>query len=238
MPERVVIGDAELWLGDCREIIGKLSGVDCVVTDPPYGIAFKSGMTGHHGGIALPGIVGDEDTSLRDRMLEWWGNRPAIVFGSWKRTKPRGCHTVLTWEKGDHVGMGDLSIPWKPNTEEIYIIGSGFCGHRGSSVIRINAPPSWNSVEFGRSHPNEKPILLMRELIDKCVGRNILDPFMGSGTTLVAALRTGRKAIGIEREPKYFEIACKRIQAEMDRSALFADIPDEPTQTDLYEAHE
>ena len=61
----------------------------CIVTDPPYGINYTSGKTGHNGGTALPGIVGDSDTSLRDAVLSWWGNRPSITFGSWKRKRQK-----------------------------------------------------------------------------------------------------------------------------------------------------
>ena len=129
--------------------------------------------------------------------------------------------------------MGDLSMPWKPNTEEIYIAGSGFSGHRGTSVLRHNAPVSWNSVGFGRDHPHEKPVSLMAELIDKVPsGITILDPFMGSGTTGVACARTGRRFIGIEKEPKYFDIAVKRIEAELNRFPLFEDTR-KLTQTSL-----
>lgn len=83
-------------------------------------------------------------------------------------------------------------------------------------------------------HPTEKPLALMIWCL-KFVGRTtILDPFMGSGTTLVAAIRTGRRAIGIEREPKYFEIACRRVQAEYGRSALFANVTEDATQAELF----
>ncbi len=200
-----------IYHGDCREILPLISA-DILVTDPPYGISYLSGMTGHNEGTSLPGIAGDGDTSLRDEILRQW-NGPALVFGTWKRPRPE-CVAVLIWEKGDHVGMGNLSIPWKPNTEEIYVIGTGFHGHRGSSVIRINAPVSWNSVRFGRKHAHEKPLPLMISLISKCPLGTILDPFLGSGTTLVAAKQLGRKAVGIEIEERYCEIAVRRLQQE------------------------
>lgn len=203
-----------IYHGDCRDVLPQISA-DVILTDPPYGIAYSSGMTGHDGGAALPGIVGDEDTSLRDHMLSKWGARPALVFGSWKVSRPRNCAAVLIWEKGDHVGMGDLSMPWKPNTEEIYVLGSGFRGHRGSSVLKVNAPVTWNSVGFGRSHPHEKPVSLLKMLLQKCPDGMILDPFMGSGSTLRAAKDLGRQAIGIEIEERYCEIAANRLQQEV-----------------------
>lgn len=211
LPEPYYQDDSVTLFGaDCRDVLPYLTGVDLVLTDPPYGIAYHSGMTGHDGGRSLPGIAGDEDTSLRDFALAQT-DCAALVFGSWKVAKPRGCRAVLIWDKGDHVGMGDLSLPWKPNTEEIYVIGSGFSGHRGSSVLRFPAPVTWNSVAHGRSHPHEKPLPLIRALLAKHPGRVILDPFAGSGTTLRAAKDLGRRAIGIEIEERYCEIAVKRL---------------------------
>ena len=201
-----------IYHGDCREILPGIEA-DVVVTDPPYGIGYKSGKTGHCGGTALPGIVGDEDTSLRDAVLCAWAPRPALVFGTWKRPRPKGTRHVLVWEKGDHLGMGDLSIPWRPNIEEIYILGSGFEGHRGTSVLRVRGAVTWSSR--GRVHPHEKPHELLSILIGKCPPGTILDPFMGSGTTLRAAKDLGRKAIGIEIEERYCEIAAKRLAQEV-----------------------
>jgi DNA modification methylase len=209
-----------IYHADCRDVLPTLPPVDLVLTDPPYGIAYRSGRTGHDGGTALPGIVGDDDTSLRDYALATI-TAPAIVFGSWKVAKPVGCRAVLTWDKGDHVGMGDLSLPWKPNTEEIYVIGDGFVGHRGGSVLRYSAPVTWNSVNGGRKHPHEKPVALISALLAKHPGDVVLDPFMGSGTTLRAAMDLGRKAIGIEIEERYCEIAVRRLQ----QSVLPLEIP-------------
>lgn len=187
---------------------------DVLVADPPYGLEYSSSMTGHDGGAALPGIVGDEDTALRDWMLEVWGDRPAVCFGSWKRPRPEHCKALLIWDKGDHVGMGDLSLPWKPNTEEIYVFGTGFSGRRNGSVLQYNAPVTWNSVGFGRRHPHQKPLGLMRELVGKCPPGVILDPFAGSGTTLLAAKLEGREAIGVEIEREHCETIVRRLRSE------------------------
>jgi DNA modification methylase len=223
-------GPVRIWHGNCLEWLPTLEAgsVDAVVTDPPYGIDYSSGMTGHNGGTSLPGIVGDEDASLRDAVIEWMGGMSGIIFGSWKVARPPGCRQVLIWEKGDHVGMGDLSLPWKPNTEEVYIIGKSFAGHRGSSVLKFNAPVSWNSVGFGRVHPHEKPVALMEELVAKTVAETILDPFLGSGTTAVACIRTGRRFIGCELEEKYCEIAAKRCDREIDQKRLFEPVKEQP----------
>jgi hypothetical protein len=205
-----------IYHGDCREVLPLVSA-DVMVTDPPYGISYASGMTGHDGGISLPGIVGDEDTSLRDFVLSAWDG-PSIVFGTWKVVRPDGCKALLIWDKGEHVGMGDLRMPWKPNTEEIYVLGGGFVGHRGGSVLRHKAPVTWRSM--GRHHAHEKPVPLMRELIAKCPTGVVLDPFAGSGSTLVAAGVLRRHAIGIEIEERYCEIAAKRLEEARAQQSL------------------
>ena len=214
-----VIGNATLYLGDCLEILPTLEKVDAVITDPPYGIAYKSNMGGKFKGDE---IHADASVLVRDELLGAAVFERALVFGSWKADKPKGVKQTLVWDKGEHVGMGDLSLPWRPNTEEIYVIGSGFCGHRGSSVIRINAPSPNFTKDSQRFHPTEKPVGLMAELLSKCPGEKILDPFMGSGTTGVACANLGRKFIGIEIEPKYFDIACERIENAQRQSRLFA----------------
>jgi site-specific DNA-methyltransferase (adenine-specific) len=198
-----------IYLGDCREILPALSA-DVLVTDPPYGIAFSSSMGGKFTGNK---ISNDESTEARDFVLrEWPKGSPALVFGTWKAAILEGTKTLLIWEKGDHVGMGDLSIPWKPNFEFIYVFGKGFKGKRDSGVLRVPAL-SPNFVE--QSHPTEKPVDLLTALIAKCPEGTVIDPFMGSGTTLRAAKDLGRKAIGIEIEERYCEIAAKRLSQEV-----------------------
>jgi site-specific DNA-methyltransferase (adenine-specific) len=202
-----------IYHGDCRELIGALE-FDVVVTDPPYGMGFGSGRGGHQGDCA---VINDEDVTARDVALELTSGRPALVFGRWSCQRPGGTRALLTWEKGEHVGMGDLALPWKPNTEEIYVIGSGFTSdRRGSSVLRYLAVAGTvRTADAGRNHPTEKPVDLMRDLIGKCPPGVILDPFMGSGSTLRAAKDLGRKAIGIEIDERYCEIAAKRMGQEV-----------------------
>lgn len=212
-------GAVTIYHEDCREIDAWDIAGAFMVTDPPYGIAYESNRHGDRYETALTAdravsIVGDADTSLRDGVLARWGARPALVFGSWKRPRPAGTRHVLTWIKGDHLGMGDLAMPWRPNTEDIYVIGSGFVGHRGTSALTVNAPVSWASR--GRVHPHEKPVALLRELVGKCAPlAEIVDPFMGSGSTLRAAKDLGRKAVGIEISERYCEIAARRMGQEV-----------------------
>jgi site-specific DNA-methyltransferase (adenine-specific) len=199
-----------LYHGDCLTETAWLDA-DVLVTDPPYGMAFRSNMGGAFGASE---IVGDGDTAVRDQALTLWGaDRPALCFGRWSVSRPEGTRMVLTWEKGNHVGMGDLTLPWKPNTEEIYVLGEGFTGHRGSSVLRhlAIAGTVGRAIDGTRSHPTQKPLGLLADLIAKCPPGVIADPFAGSGSTLVAAKQAGRRAIGVELEERYCEVAAKRL---------------------------
>ena len=199
-----------IYHGDCREVTGWLAA-DVLVTDPPYGIAHASNRPG----APRRGrqIENDHDVTERDAVLAVWGERPAVVFGSCRAPAPAiAVRGTLVWDKGGHVGMGDLSFPWKQNWEHIYVAGPGFSGRRGTGVLAFNALPPWGGVI---THPHEKPVELLRELIGKCPPGVVADPFMGSGTALRAAKDLGRKAIGIELDERYCEIAAKRLAQDV-----------------------
>ena len=97
-----------LYHGDCLELADLWTCADVLVTDPPYGMSYESGWTRR-----TSRIEGDESTRLRDEVLNLWGDRPALLFGRWSVDRPPSTRMLLTWEKGDHTGMGDLSLPWK-----------------------------------------------------------------------------------------------------------------------------
>jgi len=207
----------ELYLGDCLEIVPLLGKTDvAIITDPPYGINHS---TSHGASWANTKIKGDTDTRVRDIALKDYTN--VAAFGTWKTPPIENTKGVAVWDKGPAFGMGDLSFPWKNSFELIYIRGNLWRGYRDEGVLRGSVVVSWESK--GRVHPHEKPVWLMehfiRKLPDDIV---ILDPFMGGGTTGVACMNLGRKFIGIEIEPKYFNIACERIQrAWENRPRLF-----------------
>lgn len=198
-----------LYHGDCREITAWLDA-DVLVTDPPYGYNHRSGG-GPRGAASWRNteIANDSDTSSRDAVLCLWGDRPALVFGSWKRRRPPTTRALLVWDKGGHAGMGDLSLPWKPNHEEVYVLGKGFSGPRSSGVISGHHVVASESA--GRVHPHEKPTSLLHVLLAKCPPGVVADPFAGSGTTLLAARAQGRRAIGVELEERYCEVIAKRL---------------------------
>ena len=203
-----------IYHGDCLAIDAWLAA-DVLVTDPPYGIAYSSGWAkvliynDVYADRPDGSIDGDTDTAARDRALQQWGERPALVFGSMRSSAPSGWKQALCWDKGEAAGMGDLSIPWKPNWDPIYVIGGPWGStNRTTGVLRHTNIPR---VSMGRQHPHSKPQPLMGDLIAKCPPGTVADPFAGSGSTLVAAKRLGRKAIGVELDERYCEIAAKRL---------------------------
>jgi adenine specific DNA methylase Mod len=155
-------------------------------------------------------IQHDGTTELRDVVLsqhdEW------VCFASLKVQLPI-CRGVLVWDKGPASGMGDLTFPWKTSYELICINGKGWIGSSDEGVIKNH----WivTRASMGRTHPNEKPESLIAYLLSKHPAITILDPFMGSGTTLRAAKDLGRKCIGIEIEEKYCAIAVQRLRQEV-----------------------
>ncbi len=200
-----------IYHGDCRDVLPHLDiqdQPDLIVTDPPYGIQHSSS---HGASWQNTQIAGDSDTLVRDHVIDSMLCKiAAAVFGTWKTPPIKDVRGVLVWDKGAAFGMGDLSFPWKPSFELIYVRGEGWKGSRDESVRRINGEVSWESR--GRLHPHQKPIPLLQYLMRKSPEADlILDPFMGSGTTLRAAKDLGRRAIGIEIEERYCEIAAKRL---------------------------
>lgn len=197
-----------LYWGNCL-LTDVWLAADVLVTDPPYGMALRSGWNGELGDLE---IAGDRTTEARDTALRAWGDRPALVFGRWSIAHPTGARAMLVWDKGEHTGMGDLALPWKPDYEVVFVLGKGFVGRRGSSVLRHFAPSPAKSQ--GRLHPTEKPLSVMAVLLGKCPPGVIADPFVGSGSTLAAAKMLGRRSVGVELDERYCEIAARRLRQD------------------------
>ncbi len=230
-----VIGDCTLYLADCARVLSGLQHVHSVVSDPPYGVSYQSG----HATDALWGkkrsISNDETVSVRDIVAEWSNDRPCLLFGTWKAPRPAKTKMVLIWDKGGALGMGDLTIPWKPDHEEIYVLGRGFIGARDSGSV-IYCPPVQSMAKNGRLHPTEKPVDLMGQLIRKVPG-TVLDPFMGSGSTGVACVKAGREFVGVEIDEHYFDIACDRIRKAYAQPDMFVSFSmPKPVQEDIFSA--
>lgn len=197
-----------LYHGDCREVTAWLEA-DVLVTDPPYGVAYQSNMNRNKRNVKLGRpIAADETTEARDVVLRMWGSRLALVFGRWDVARPAATRARLIWDKGNSAGMGDLSMPWGRSEEEVYVLGDGFVGKREPNVLRVQMLMSADRER--PDHPTPKPVGLMERLLLKTVGA-IADPFAGSGSTLLAAKALGRRAIGVELDERYCEIAAKRL---------------------------
>lgn len=213
-----------IYHGDAREILPALpkNSVDLIVTDPPYGMKWQGRttkfavLTGDDGGLDVPAAIGAALPMLRKQ-------RHVYVFGRFDLSAlPIAAPVELIWDKC-HIGLGDLTLPWglahEPIMFGVYVPslqnrldGGGALSARlrRGSVIRVQR---YSSQQVNR-HPTEKPVELIRILIESSsqMGETVLDPFVGSGTTLVAALLEGRRAIGIEIDEKYAEVAAERVR--------------------------
>ena len=223
--ERLAEG-VTLHLGDCREILPTLGRVDGVVTDPPYGVSLGEGKLNNNRARAGYGSFEDTPESIEQIIVpiidECRTIASRVVFTP-------GVRNLFKYAQPDHVGS--IYYPagagcnawgfscWQP----IIYYGKDPFGGKGSR------PDSFESTEAAEKngHPCPKPIGQMLKMVERATvrGETILDPFMGSGTTGVAAVKLGRKFIGIEIEPKYFDIACRRIQAALDAPDMFVEAP-------------
>jgi len=210
------IGNATLYLADCRDVLPTLTGIDAVVTDPPYGIAFRS----NYREIRWPAINGDDNVALLSLASEIPVTHSRYIFCRWDEMrllpKPR---SVVIWVKNNW-SMGDLEHEHARQTELI-------CFYPGSAHYFPTYRPT-DVIEAARTandnHPTEKPHMLLCAVLEWTAG-TVLDPFMGSGTTGVACARLGRRFVGIEIEPRYFDIACRRIEEAQRQGDLFTSLP-------------
>ena len=204
--KKVVIGNCTLLLGDCREILPHLPKVDLVLTDPPYGIDItKSNRIAVSRGMGC----GDWDSAAPDfetiAAVVAHGDKAILWGGNYFGLPATRC--IFVWDKeNEGRDFADLEMAWS-NID---------------AVARIFRMRPMN-MDGGKEHPTQKPIRLMEWCIDKRKNtETIADPFMGSGTTGIACANMGKTFYGIEREPKYFEIACRRIEAAYAQGRLFA----------------
>lgn len=200
-----------LYHGDCLTEHLEWLTADVLVTDPPYGIDWQ--IPERPGRKAIIPIANDRDLLARDSVLETWGNRPAVVFGSALKPAPKNAKQVLVWEKTMDAGVLGTVAGFRRNWEAIYLVGDfPQLPANKSSVITSKASTTHYAKNTGHAHA--KPIPIMETLIESSPSGVIADPFAGSGSTLVAAKLLGRKAIGVELEEKYCEIAARRLSQE------------------------
>jgi DNA modification methylase len=217
-----------LYLGDCREILPTLGKIDAVVTDPPYGIGADKAAAD----AALQRIKADGKSKAGRGWkfygeTDWDNGRPPLSLilslcemseyqiiwgGNYFTDVLPPTMQWLIWDKGQRdFSLADFEMAWSSQ----------------KAASRIFDYPRAAALQDGKEHPTQKPIEVMKWCLEflpeKC--RTIVDPFMGSGTTGVACAKVGRNFIGIEREPKYFDIACHRIADALARPDLFIEPP-------------
>jgi len=235
--EKVIIGNATLYCGDCRDVLPTLPKVDAVITDPPYGIGVglaennKNGKYGKQTGELHQSIDWDSEApsidllelicSKGENLICWGGN-----YFADRMPAARGW---IIWDKmnDNFHSTSDGEVAWTNVDSRLRFFRRPHGLDKGFAC----------KDSFANSHPTQKPLPLMHwcisEFLKKQSPQTILDPFMGSGTTGVAAIQLGRSFIGIEREPEYFQIACKRIEQAVAQGQLFAPEPMKQVQGDL-----
>ncbi|WP_297532728.1 site-specific DNA-methyltransferase [Thalassolituus sp.] len=215
--EKVTIGNAELYCGDCAVILPQLDNVDLILTDPPYGINEAAGKNKSR----------SKATTAKDYGNDLWDSRPPagwifelireksknqIIFGgNYFALPPTSC--VLVWDKDNTGDFADCELAWTNLNKAVRIKK-----WRWNGMLQENM----KNKEV-REHPTQKPVPIMEWAISQAPQEveTILDPFMGSGTTGVACHKMGKRFIGIERERKYFDIACRRIEDAQKQCDMF-----------------
>lgn len=207
------IGNATLYLGDCRELLPTIAKCDALVTDPPYGInaardrkSQKSGWRDYD----APGWDKERPPAELINLVLGAAKHAIVWGGNYFTDILPPSSKWLSWDKGQtDFSLADFELAW--------------CSFPGAAR-RLTFSRS-KAMQDGKEHPTQKPIEVMRwclgHLPPKC--HTIIDTFMGSGTTGVAAVDVGRSFIGIELEPKFFDIACRRIDAANRTPRLFAE---------------
>lgn len=236
-----VIGDATLYLGDCRDILPTLARSDACVTDPPYGIGEAAGKNASRSKpfkgseLKMPG----KTIVARDYGDDDWDDEPIdpelmalvrasgrwnIIFGgNYYDAAPTSCW--LVWDKlNGNSDFADCELAWTNLPKAVRRIR-----YMWNGMLRANG-------ETRGDHPTQKPVGVMSWALQQLPGdtRSIIDPFMGSGTTGVAAIKAGLTFIGIERKQVFFDAACRRIEETRKQPGLFAEAEAKPAQTSLF----
>ena len=225
---REIIGDCELWLGDCAEVFPKIGGVDLLLTDPPYGIDYgrSGGFNASHGwgkwrekvewDVERPSKAAFEAMlSATKEQVIWGGNYFADLLPPTMRW--------LAWDKGQReFSLADMELAWTSQQK----------------AVRVFTYARGKAVKDGKQHPTQKPVALMEWCLSFFPkAETVLDCYLGSGTTLVACAKMGRKGIGIELDPDYFDIACERVRKAYEQPDMFVEQSKEPNmvQTAMFD---
>lgn len=227
MTRTEVIGDAVLYLGDCREILPVLGQVDACLTDPPYGIGEAARNTHGPRDNRAPEknyarAMWDEDTAPEAVAQAIAAARWSIIFGgNYYALPPSSCW--LVWDKLNSGDFADCELAWTNLPKAVRRLRYLWNG-------MIKAPG-----ETRGDHPTQKPVGVMSWCLQQLPEgtKSVIDPFMGSGTTGVACAKAGMRFVGIERELTYFEAACRRIEEAWKQPRLFEEPKPKAKQLNL-----
>ena len=218
MAEKVVIGNADLWLGDCREILPTLPKFDLLLTDPPYGI----------------GINKSSRLSIsKGHGAETWDNEPVSDAGI-QLCRDKATHSII-WGGNYYVlPAARCFLVWDKNNDGRDFADCEMAWTNIDSVARIFRKRPMN-MDGGKVHPTQKPTKLMEWCLTQATPDviTVLDPFAGSGTTGVACANMGKAFTGIERERKYFDLACERIARAQAQGQLIPHDMEQPVQESM-----
>lgn len=243
-----IIGDATLYLGDCRDILPTLGKVDAVVTDPPYLLSDSSPGMAHQFGASLKKFESDAYKNIVNgfdviqvfdalgeicspfNLFCFCSNRQISEIMAYHESRGRAT-TLCVWHKTNAAPFANGV--WRGDIEYCVHAKDAGAVFVGGAVDKKKVTE--HPIVQDDAHPTVKPIPIVAKYVGICshIGQTVLDPFMGSGTTGVACASLGRAFIGIEREPTYFDIACRRIEAAYKQPRLFDEPTSKPVQPSL-----
>lgn len=227
-PRKEIIGDCDLWLGSNADV--DMPRDAALVSDPPYGMDWNTDSTRFSGGQRVGRGEGRSDWGVIQSDAEpfdptpWLRFREVIIWGANHYAARLPVGTTLVWlKKAPHLFgtfLSDAELGWMKG------------GHGVYCHFEMFPPPSRMAENDGRTvaHPTQKPIGLMLWCIERTKAETIVDPYMGSGTTGVAAVKLGRKFVGVERDQRYFDAACRRIEAAVRQPDMFVSAPAPKTE--------
>lgn len=225
------IGNATLYLGDCREVLPMISAIDGVITDPPFGIGFKYAShddrpEAYEGGYGAwlwsileaaeakcspgsPLFVWQASLNIR-RFTEWFPRDWRLFIAGRNFSQMR--HTAMNYAYDPVIVWWTPGVPWSDGT-----------ANRDFHIANT-APTVARPENIEREHPCPRPVDQIGHVVDQWCKPDsvVLDPFLGSGTTAVACMKLGRRFVGIEKDPAYFDIACRRLVIQQRQTDLFA----------------
>ena len=246
MKRAVIIGDCTLYLGDCREVLPTLGRVDAVVTDPPYGVGFSGKKAKQRNGSQTKGAHGYEsfeDTPENICAVIIPAISQAIAIAKRAAITP-GTRSLHAYPEADDIGCffsaaGNGVGRWGFTcSQPILFYGIDPFQEAGAGCRANSLGQTYPNDANGIGHPCAKPFPQIKWLVWRSTAPTdiVLDPFMGSGTTGVACVKLGRKFIGVEIDERYFDIACKRIEAAYAQPDLFIETAPKEVQPSLFEA--